>query len=124
MYQCQFFHHSHYFTDCCVAEHPRRYVIPFNNESVVRICRYRASKGRCPMWLGTSISTTSRTPRPAAYPATRFKSPSVYRSRGENATSREITERPHAPSGVAGCMSDHSKTPCVTPSMDFSSGNG
>ena len=35
-----------------------------------------------------------------------------------------ITERPHAPSGVAASMSAHSKTPCVTPSMGFPSGNG
>ena len=37
---------------------------------------------------------------------------------------REITERPHAPSGVAASMSAHSKTPCSTPSMDYPSGNG
>ena len=34
---------------------------------------------------------------------------------------REITERPHAPSGVAAFMSAHSKTPYITPSMDISS---
>ena len=37
---------------------------------------------------------------------------------------RDITERPHAPSGVAAFMSAHSKTPCVTPSMGHFSGNG
>ena len=36
----------------------------------------------------------------------------------------EITERPRAPSGVAVFMSVHSKTPCITPSTDFFSGNG
>ena len=35
-----------------------------------------------------------------------------------------ITERPHAPSGVAAFMSAHSKTPYITPSMEFSSGKG
>ena len=40
------------------------------------------------------------------------------------APAREITERPHAPSGVAAFMSAHSKTPYITPSMDFSSGKG
>jgi hypothetical protein len=35
-----------------------------------------------------------------------------------------ITERPRAPSGVAAFMSAHSKTPCITPSMDFYSGKG
>ena len=34
----------------------------------------------------------------------------------------KITERPHDPSGVAAFMSAHSKTPYITPSMDFSSG--
>ena len=38
--------------------------------------------------------------------------------------SRDITERPRAPSGVAAFMSAHSKTPYITPSMDFSSGKG
>ena len=38
--------------------------------------------------------------------------------------SREITERTRAPSGVAAFMSAHSKTPYITPSMDFSSGKG
>ena len=33
----------------------------------------------------------------------------------------EITEHPHAPSGVAVFMSAHSKTPYNTPSMDFPS---
>ena len=37
---------------------------------------------------------------------------------------REITERPHAPSGVAAIMSAHSKTPYITPSMDISFGKG
>ena len=37
---------------------------------------------------------------------------------------RDITERPRAPSGVAAFMSADSKTPCSTPSMNFSSGNG
>ena len=37
---------------------------------------------------------------------------------------RDITERPHAPSGVAAFMSAHSKTPYITPSMDLPSGNG
>ena len=37
---------------------------------------------------------------------------------------REITERPHAPSGVAAFKAAHSKTPHNTPSMDFSSGKG
>ena len=41
---------------------------------------------------------------------------------GTSAT--EITERPHAPSGVAAFMSAHSKTPHITPSMDFYSGKG
>ena len=35
-----------------------------------------------------------------------------------------ITERPRAPSGVAVFMSAHSKTPYITPSMDFYSGKG
>ena len=39
-------------------------------------------------------------------------------------SARDITERPRAPSGVAAFMSAHSKTPYITPSMDFSSGNG
>ena len=34
----------------------------------------------------------------------------------------EITERPHAPSGVAALMPAHIKTPHITPSMEFSSG--
>ena len=38
--------------------------------------------------------------------------------------SREITERPHAPSEVAAFMSAHCKNPCTTPSMDFSSAKG
>ena len=37
---------------------------------------------------------------------------------------RDITERPHAPSGVAAFVSAHSKTPYITPSMDISSGQG
>ena len=39
-------------------------------------------------------------------------------------SAREITERPHAPIGVAAFMSAHSKTPYITPSMAFPSGNG
>ena len=35
-----------------------------------------------------------------------------------------ITERPRAPSGVAVFMSTHSKTPYITPSMDFYSRKG
>ena len=35
-----------------------------------------------------------------------------------------ITERPRAPSGVAAFMPSHSKTPYITPSMDFYSRNG
>ena len=38
--------------------------------------------------------------------------------------SREITERPHAPSRVAAFTSAHSNTPYITPSMGCSSGNG
>ena len=37
---------------------------------------------------------------------------------------RDITERPHAPSGVAVFMSAHRKTPYITPGMDFYSGKG
>ena len=40
------------------------------------------------------------------------------------ASARDITERPHAPSGVAVFMSAHSETPYITHSMDFPSGNG
>ena len=36
----------------------------------------------------------------------------------------EITERPRDPSGVAAFMSANSKTPYITPSMEFSSGKG
>ena len=43
---------------------------------------------------------------------------------GSQAAAREITQRPHAPSGVAAFMSAHSKTPYITPSMEFSSGKG
>ena len=35
------------------------------------------------------------------------------------ARARDITERPHAPSGVAAFTSAHSKTPYITPSMNF-----
>ena len=38
--------------------------------------------------------------------------------------SRDITERPHAPSGVAAFMTANSKPPYITPSMEFSSGKG
>ena len=34
-------------------------------------------------------------------------------------TPRDVTERPHAPSGVAEFMSAHSNTPYITPSMAF-----
>ena len=44
--------------------------------------------------------------------------------RRSTALSRDITERPHAPSGVAVFVSAHSKTPYITPSMDFYSVNG
>ena len=37
---------------------------------------------------------------------------------------RGITDRPHAPSGVAAFMSAHSKTPYITPSVDFPLGLG
>ena len=37
---------------------------------------------------------------------------------------RDIAERPRGPSGVAAFMTSHSKTPYITPSMDFSSRNG
>ena len=37
---------------------------------------------------------------------------------------RDIAERPRGPSGVAAFMSAHSKTPYITPSMDFYSGKG
>ena len=36
----------------------------------------------------------------------------------------EFTQRTHAPSSVAAFMSAHSKTPYITPSMDFPSGKG
>ena len=36
----------------------------------------------------------------------------------------EITERPRGPSGVAAFMSANSKTPYITPGMEFSSGKG
>ena len=38
--------------------------------------------------------------------------------------SKGITERPHTRSGVAAFMSADSKTPYITPSMDFYSGKG
>ena len=38
--------------------------------------------------------------------------------------SREITERPRVPSGVAAFISAHSKTPYTTPSMDFPPAKG
>ena len=44
--------------------------------------------------------------------------------KGCQGLSRAITERPHAPGGVAAFMSAHSKTQYVTPSMDISSGKG
>ena len=37
---------------------------------------------------------------------------------------KENYRAPHAPSGVAAFMSAHSKTPYITPNMDFSSGKG
>ena len=40
------------------------------------------------------------------------------------AVAEEITERPRDPSGVAAFMSANSKTPYITPSMEFSSGKG
>ena len=42
----------------------------------------------------------------------------------EYAATRENTERPHAPGGIAAVMSAHSKTPYITPSMKSSSGKG
>ena len=39
-------------------------------------------------------------------------------------TASDITERPRAPSGVAAFMPSHSKTPYITPSMDFYSRKG
>ena len=41
------------------------------------------------------------------------------RPAGPRRLPRDITERPHIPSGVAAFMSAHSKTPYTTPSMDF-----
>ena len=38
--------------------------------------------------------------------------------------SRDIAKRPRGPSGVAVFMPSHSKTPYITPSMDFYSRNG
>ena len=38
--------------------------------------------------------------------------------------SRDITERPRAPSGVAAFMSSHSKTPCITLAWIFPLGKG
>ena len=40
------------------------------------------------------------------------------------ALSRDITERPHAASGVAAFMSANSQTPYITPGMDFPLGMG
>ena len=37
---------------------------------------------------------------------------------------RDIAERPRGPGGVAAFMPSHSKTPYITPSMDFYSRNG
>ena len=39
-------------------------------------------------------------------------------------SARDIAERPRGPSGVAAFMPSHSKTPYITPSMDFYSRNG
>ena len=48
----------------------------------------------------------------------------LYVQAGTSAVSRAITERPRAPSGLAAFMSAHSKTPYITPGMDFYSGKG
>ena len=45
-------------------------------------------------------------------------------AKGIRMVSRYSTEHPHARSGVAAFISARSKTPCITPSMKFSSGKG
>ena len=45
-------------------------------------------------------------------------------AKARSAISRDITERLHAPSGVAVFMSTNNKTPYITPSMDFPLGKG
>ena len=42
----------------------------------------------------------------------------------QGGAARDIAERPRGPSGVAAFMSAHSKTPYITPSMDFPLGTG
>ena len=49
---------------------------------------------------------------------------SARRQHGIRSSAPPITERPRAPSGVAVFMPAHSKTPYITPSMDFYSGKG
>ena len=44
--------------------------------------------------------------------------------RGGGVGAAQRAERPRDPGGVAAFMSAHSKTPCVTPCMEFSSGEG
>ena len=63
-------------------------------------------------------TTHSAHPSMASHPACREHPHSLAQA------ARAITERPHAPSGVATCMSAHSKTPYITHSMDFSSWKG
>ena len=48
----------------------------------------------------------------------------TYYEGGGKVGTEEITERPRDPSGVAAFMSANSKTPYITPSMEFSSGKG
>ena len=71
-----------------------------------RSSKHRPRSRNCPMSCGISSCPFTAT-----------------RSRGR-LFPPAITERPHAPSGVAAFMSAHSKTPYITPSMDFSSGKG
>ena len=48
----------------------------------------------------------------------------VFCTRSTCRCTRDIAERPRGPSGVAAFMPSHSKTPYITPSMDFYSSNG
>ena len=86
-------------------------------------CRYAYPGIDDPLWIiqkGLHIPAHGTAPlhpnRPPFGPTA--PQPSTIRA------AQDITERPHAPSGVAALMSDHSKTPYSTPGMEFSSGRG
>ena len=99
-----------------------------------RQCTDLAIRGQCALLegrvdldlvhVGGHGAVLQPAPTQANHRRTHIRRPQRRQTTCRRSAPRDIAAPPRGPSGVAAFMSAHNKTPYITPSMEFPSGNG